>query len=171
MLVVIKRRYKKQHVIGGAGIFDTITGVIKRLFTSGVANRVASTALSVGKDAARELGKKALEVGKNTAVEAGKRLVDKAAAKLLASSVMSPRVVENQKVETIPRPTLTRENAAILARLIDNAARHSSSAGTNINNILAGYGLGKPSSSNAMSIRDLVRHLNNNKGAGLKLAR
>src|SRR5688572_12558425 len=84
MLVVIKRRYKKQHVIGGAGIFDTITGVIKRLFSSGVANRVASTALSVGKDAAKELGKKALEVGKNTAVEAGKRLVDKAAAKLLA---------------------------------------------------------------------------------------
>ena len=171
MLVVIKRRYKKQHVIGGAGIFDTITGVFKRLFTSGVANRVASTALSVGKDAARELGKKALEVGKNTAVEAGKRLVDKAAAKLLASSVLSPRVVENQKVETIPAPTLTRENAAILARLIDNGAGPSSNAGTNINNILAGYGLGKPSS-NAVSIRDLVRHLNNNSnGAGLKLAR
>src|SRR5678815_1940662 len=116
MLIVIKRRYKKQHVIGGAGIFDTISGVFKRLFTSGVANRVASTALSVGKDAARELGKKALEVGKNTAVEAGKRLVDKAAAKLLASSVLSPHAVE-----TIPPPTkLKPENAAILARLIDN---------------------------------------------------
>ena len=48
MLVVAKRRYKKQHVIGGAGIFDTITGVFKRLFTSGVANRVASTALKRG---------------------------------------------------------------------------------------------------------------------------
>ena len=165
MLVVIKRRYKKQHVIGGAGIFDTITGVFKRLFTSGVANRVASTALSVGKDAAKELGKKALEVGKNTAVEAGKRLVDKAAAKLLASSVLSPRAVENQKVETIPPSKLTPENAAILARLIDNGARP---AETNISNLLAGYGLGKTSSSsNAVSIRDLVRHLN---GAGLKLA-
>ena len=51
--------------------------------------------------------------------------MDKAAAKLLA-----PRVVENQKVETTP--TLTRENAAILARLIDNSAA-SSSAETNIN--------------------------------------
>ena len=168
MLVVIKRRYKKQHVIGGAGIFDTITGVFKRLFTSGVANRIASTALSVGKDTAKELGKKALEVGKNTAVEAGKRLVDKAAAKLLASSVLSPRAVENREVQP---PTLTRENAAILARLTGNDVGHSSSnAGTNINNILAGYGLGKTSSSsNAVSIRDLVRHLNN--GAGLKLAR
>ena len=165
MLIVIKRRYKKQHVIGGAGIFDTITGVFKRLFTSGVANRVASTALNVGKDAARELGKKALEVRKNTAVEAGKRLVDKAAAKLLASTIPLPRAVENQKVETTSK--LTPENAAILARLIDSGAKsNSSNAGTNINNILAGYGLGKPS--NAVSIRDLVRHLN---GAGLKLAR
>src|SRR5688572_22970555 len=167
MLIVIKRRYKKQHVIGGAGIFDTITGVFKRLFTSGVANRVASTALSVGKDAARELGKKALEVGKNTAVEAGKRLVDKAAAKLLASTIPLPRAVENQKVEPLVPPKLTPENAAILARLIDNGVKP---AETNINNILAGYGLGKTlSSSNAVSIRDLVRHLNSN-GAGLKLA-
>src|SRR5678815_5654016 len=162
MLIVIKRRYKKQHVIGGAGIFDTITGVFKRLFTSGVANRVASTALNVGKDAARELGKKALEVGKNTAVEAGKRLVDKAAAKLLASTIPLPRAVENQKVETASK--LTPENAAILARLIDNGAKP---AETNISNLLSGYGLG--SSSNAVSIRDLVRHLNSN-GAGLKLS-
>ena len=58
MLIVIKRRYKKQHVIGGAGFFDTITGVVKRLFTSGVANRVASTALNMGKDAARDWVKK-----------------------------------------------------------------------------------------------------------------
>src|SRR5678815_1056710 len=164
MLIVIKRRYKKQHVIGGAGIFDTITGVFKRLFTSSVANRVASTALSVGKDAAKELGKKALEVGKNTAVEAGKRLDDKAAAKLLASTIPLPRAVENQKVEPLVPPNLTPENAAILARLIDNGARP---AETNINNLLSGYGLG--SSSNAVSIRDLVRHLNSN-GAGLKLA-
>src|SRR5678815_1228979 len=164
MLFVIKRRYKKQHVIGGAGFFDTITGVVKRLFTSGVANRVASTALNVGKDAAKELGKKALEVGKNTAVEAGKRLVDKAAAKLLASTIPLPRAVENQKVEPLASPKLTPENAAILARLIDNGARP---AETNISNLLSGYGLG--SSSNAVSIRDLVRHLNSN-GAGLKLA-
>src|SRR5678815_2450539 len=127
--------------------FDTISGVFKRLFTSGVANRVASTALNVGKDAARELGKKALEVGKNTAVEAGKRLVDKAAAKLLASTIPLPRAVENQKVETIPTPKLTPENAAILARLIDNGAKP---AETNISNLLSGYGLGKPSS-NAVS--------------------
>src|SRR5678816_669270 len=96
---------------------------IRDSFTSGVANRVASTALSVCKDAAKELGKKALEVGKNTAVEAGKRLVDKAAAKLLASTVPLPRTIENQKIEPIPAPKLTSENAAILARLIDNGVK------------------------------------------------
>src|ERR1043165_7994894 len=166
MLVVTKRRYSRKHVIGGAGIFDTISGVFKRLFTSGVANRAASTALSMGKDVARELSKKALDAGKTTAVEAGKRLMDKAAAKLLASKVLSPRVVaEKREVETTP--ALTRENAAVLARLLGNDV---ASAETNINNILAGDGLG---SSNAMSLRDLVHRLNNNNknGAGLKLAR
>src|SRR2546428_76558 len=98
MLVVTKRRYTRKHVIGGAGIFDTISGVFKKLFTSGIANRAASTALSMGKDAAKELGKKALDVGKTTAVEAGKRLMDKAAAKILALKVLSPReVVKNNK--------------------------------------------------------------------------
>src|ERR1043165_1718005 len=170
MLVVTKRRYTRKHVIGGAGIFDTISGVFKRLFTSGVANRAAATALSIGKDAAKELGKKALDVGKTTAVEAGKRLMDKAAAKLLASKVLSPRVVA-EKREVEPAPALTRENAALLARLIGNGAASTSSAETNINNILAGNGLGGNRSSNAVSIRDLVHHLNNNKnGAGLKLA-
>src|ERR1043165_7097431 len=169
MLVVTKRRYTRKHVIGGAGIFDTISGVFKRLFTSGVANRAAATALSIGKDAAKELGIKALDVGKTTAVEAGKRLMDKAAAKLLASKVLSPRVAEKREVETAP--ALTRENAALLARLIGNGAASTSSAETNINNILAGDGLDGNKSSYAVSIRDLVHHLNNHKnGAGLKLA-
>ena len=149
MLIVTIRRCTRKHVIGGAGILDTITGAFKRLFTSGVANRAAATALSMGKDAAKELGKKALDVGMTTAVEAGKRLMDKGAAKLLASSVLAPPAP----------PPLTRENAAMLTRLFP--------VKTNINNILAGDGLG----SAAVSIRDLVRQLNNNKnGAGLKLA-
>jgi len=155
MLIVPKRRYTRKYVIGGAGIFDTVTGVFKRLFTSDVANRAASTALSLGKNAARELGKKALDVGMTTAVEAGKRLIDKGAAKLLASPVLASPAASTP---------LTRENAAILTRLFPN-----NTVETNINNILAGDGLG--SAAKAVSIRDLVRHLNNNKnGAGLKLA-
>src|ERR1043165_7835715 len=105
MLIVTIRRCTRKHVIGGAGILDTITGAFKRLFTSGVANRAAATALSMGKDAAKELGKKALDVGMTTAVEAGKRLMDKGAAKLLASSVLAPPA---QKVLQTSAP-LTRE--------------------------------------------------------------
>lgn len=53
MLVVTKRRYKKLHVVGGAGIFDTVAGFFKRLVTSNAAKQIASTALSVGKRAAK----------------------------------------------------------------------------------------------------------------------
>ena len=64
MLLVTKRRYKKQHVIGGSGIFDNIANFFKRLISSNAAKQIAQTALSVSKDAAKEIGKKAVEVGK-----------------------------------------------------------------------------------------------------------
>ena len=53
MLIVTKRRYKKQHVIGGAGIFDTVVGFIKKLFTSNAAKAVAS---SIARGAAKHAG-------------------------------------------------------------------------------------------------------------------
>src|SRR5688572_11194820 len=110
MLLIVKRRYKKQHVIGGAGFFDSIVGLVKRLFAPDAAKRIASSALSAGKDAAREVGKTALHVGKTAAIDAGKRLVDKAVAKLQAP--------KNQNVQSI-LPTLTPRSKAVLARLID----------------------------------------------------
>ena len=58
MLIVAKRRFKRQHVVGGSGIFDTVVGFIKRIFTS---------------DAAKDLGK-------TLAVNAGKRIIEKAFA-------------------------------------------------------------------------------------------
>ena len=51
---------KKHYVIGGAGIFDTVSGVFKKLFVSNAARQIALTALSAGKDAAKEIGKKLL---------------------------------------------------------------------------------------------------------------
>src|SRR6218665_489791 len=98
MLVISKRRYKKQYVVGGAGFFDTISGFFKRLFTSNAAKQVASTALSVGKGAAREIGKHALDSGKTAAI---KRLVDKVADKLFT-------------------PKITQKSKDMLASLIDN---------------------------------------------------
>ena len=75
MLIVAKRRYKKQHVIGGAEIFDTVVGLFNKLFVSNAAKQIASTALSAGEEAAREIGKKALDVGKTVAIDARKRLI------------------------------------------------------------------------------------------------
>jgi len=53
MLIVTKGRYKNQYVVGGAGMFDTITGLFKRLVTSDAAKRAASTMLNAGKDAGK----------------------------------------------------------------------------------------------------------------------
>src|SRR6218665_2484135 len=71
MLIVTKGRYKNQYVVGGAGLFDTITGFFKRLVTSDAAKRAASTMLNAGKVAAKEIGKKAVDLGKEAAVDAG----------------------------------------------------------------------------------------------------
>jgi len=67
MLVVGNRRYKKQYVIGGSGIFDSILQFLIRTFTSQTA-----------KEAAKHVGRAALEAGKTVAVDAGKKLIDKA---------------------------------------------------------------------------------------------
>ena len=57
MLIVTKRRYKKQHVIGGSGIFDTVVNFFKRLLTSNPAKAVA---LSIAKQAGKHVADKIL---------------------------------------------------------------------------------------------------------------
>src|SRR6218665_3196698 len=153
MLIVAKRRYKKQYVIGGAGIFDTVAGFFKKLFVSNAAKQIASTALSAGKDAAKEIGKKALDVGKTVAIDAGKRLIDKAAAQ-----IMKP---------TAPTTVLTQESKDVLTRLINNGARLDNNNNNNINNVMMGHGVNAPATTkNAIRIQDLVRRLT---GGGLKV--
>jgi len=70
MLIINNRKLKKQYVIGGSGILDSILQFLVRTFTSQTAKQVASTA-------AKEIGKSALDASKSVAVEAGKKLVDK----------------------------------------------------------------------------------------------
>src|SRR6218665_3649881 len=152
MLIVAKRRYKKQYVIGGAGILDTVAGFFKKLFVSNAAKQIASTALSAGKDAAREIGKKALDVGKTVAIDAGKRLIDQAAAK-----IMKP---------TAPTTLLTQQSKDVLNRLINDGA-NTMNNNNNINNVMMGHGVNAPvTTKNAIRIQDLVRQLN---GGGLKV--
>ena len=76
-MIVFKRGFKKRYQYGGSGIFDTIASLLTRIFTSGVAKQITSSAMDVGKSIAKG-AKKALEVGKNTATDIGKKLVTKA---------------------------------------------------------------------------------------------
>ena len=62
MLIVTKRRYKRQHVIGGSGIFDTVVGFFKNLFKSNAAKKIATNlASSAAKQAGKHLANKILE--------------------------------------------------------------------------------------------------------------
>ena len=60
MLVVARRIHNKVHVVGGAGIFDSITGLLKRLLTSNAAKRIASTAVHEIGGVAKDVGKRLL---------------------------------------------------------------------------------------------------------------
>ena len=77
-MIVTKHGFKKRYAYGGLGIFDTITNLLTRIFTSRAAKQIASSALDVGKSVAKEGAKKALEVGKSAAVDVGKKLGTKA---------------------------------------------------------------------------------------------
>src|SRR6218665_2193791 len=114
MLIVAKRRNKKQYVIGGAGKFETRAGFFKKKFVT---------------NGAKEIGKKAIDVGKTVAIDAGKRLIDKAAAK-----IMKP---------TAPTTVLTQESKDVLTRLINDGARLDNN-NNNINNVMMGHGVNAP---------------------------
>ena len=77
-MIVPRRGYKKSYRYGGSGIFEPITKLLMRIFSSGVAKQLASSALDAGTKVAKEGAKKALEVGATAAADAGKRLVQKA---------------------------------------------------------------------------------------------
>ena len=74
-----KITYKKKHVIGDAGIFESIGNFLVRMFSSNAAKQLASTAIQAGKTAAKDIGMKAIDVGKTVAIDAGKKLVENTA--------------------------------------------------------------------------------------------
>ena len=76
-MIVTKHGFKKRYAYGGSGIFDTITNLLTRIFTSSVAKQIASSTLDVGKGVAKEGGKKALDAGTNVVVDMGKKIVKK----------------------------------------------------------------------------------------------
>ena len=58
MLLLKNRGFRRQYVYGGSGLFDSIASFIARIFTSSAAKQIASTAVDVGKNAAKEVGKR-----------------------------------------------------------------------------------------------------------------
>ena len=77
-MIISKQGFKKRYRYGGSGIFDSITKLLMRLFTSNTAKQFATSALDAGTKVAKEGAKKALEVGATAAADAGKKLVQKA---------------------------------------------------------------------------------------------
>ena len=77
-MIIPKQGFKKSYRYGGRGIFDSITKLLMRIFSSGVAKQLASSTLDAGTKVAKEGAKKALEVGATAAADAGKKLVQKA---------------------------------------------------------------------------------------------
>ena len=77
-MIIPKQGFTKRYAYGGSGIFDSMTKLLMRIFTSNAAKQLASSALDVGKDVAKEGAKKVLEAGKSAATDVGKKLVQKA---------------------------------------------------------------------------------------------
>ena len=156
MLIITRRRYIKKHVIGGAGIFESIANLLKRVTGSTVAKAVASKLGSVAKT---EIGKKAIEAGKTVAKEIGLKAIDvgKDVAIAKAKALIDEFAPKNQPPVRSAGQALTQKSKDALATLINMDAT------TNNNSLLTGSGVG----ANAISIQDLVKRLN---GSGLRRA-
>ena len=75
-----------------------MTRLLMRIFSSGAAKQLASSALDAGTKVAKEGAKKALEVGATAAADAGKRLVQKALtpkSKTILKKYSSPQQPQN----------------------------------------------------------------------------
>ena len=142
MYVMKNHGFKRKYVYGGSGLFDSLA----RLFTSGVAKQLASTAIDVGK-----------EVGKKTAIDVGTKLVKK----VLAPKVQKApgEVVQRLTPSVVQRltPAITTQVQNILNKYVPQVAQ--TPVRQNINSLIDGSG------KNAIAIQDLVRKLH---GSGLK---
>ena len=166
MRVINKRKYEKQFVIGGRGIYDTISNLVKRVATSNVAKAIANAAQT-------ELSKKAVEAIKTIAKEIELKAID------VGKDVAIAKVNALINKVTAPKPTLTQESketaTAKVDALIDKfaafrpvrtqkskdiASLSASSAPLNVTDLLEGSAI--------PSIQELARRLNS--GGGLKVA-
>lgn len=185
MLIVQNKRYIKKHIVGGAGIFDTIKNFFKRVTSSNAAKLIASaatkaaasdlgkTAISAAKTAGKEIATSAISAAKDLAIEKGKQLIDKASAKASAhalakaSAKASNPPVINKKTKDILASLISGEvNSGAHAEAHAKADALADEATTNINKMLMG---------SAIRIEDLVKANGKKKNAnsvgyGLRMA-
>ena len=146
MYVMKNHGFKRKYVYCGSGLFDSLA----RLFTSGVAKQLTSTAIDVGK-----------EVGKKTAIDVGTKLVKK---------VLTPKAQVVQKgiqrgIQKAPGAVVQRLAPAVATKVQNILNKYVVSQALqapvrqNINSLIDGSG------NNAIAIQDLVRQLH---GSGLK---
>ena len=103
MYVMKNHGFKRKYVYGGSGLFDSLA----RLFTSGVAKQLASTAI---------------DVGKKTAIDVGTKLVKKALQKAPGHSVPAVATkVQNILNKYVPQ-TPVRQN---INSLIDGSGNNA----------------------------------------------
>ena len=106
MRVISKRRYERQFLIGGRGIYDSISNLVKRVATSNVAKAIANAAQT-------ELDKKAVEASKMVAKEIGLKVIDVRKDVAIAE--------DNALIDkvTAPKPTLTQESKETATAKVD----------------------------------------------------
>jgi hypothetical protein len=153
-MFVRKSHYIRTHVVGGGGISDTITNIVKRI-TGNTAGDLAS--------------KLVVSAGKSMASEAGKRLATRFIAAPQQVSIPppvfspTPSMVPQQQASIPPPQPLTGFTP-------QNAVNHQAK----LNEIIGKYnGSGvttrviPTTQHNAITIQDLVRNMH--QGSGLKV--
>jgi hypothetical protein len=126
MLIPTKRRCKKKHVIGGAGIFDTLTNLLKRVTESTAAKAIASVAKTA-------LGKKAIEAGKTVVKEVGLKAIDVGKDVVIAKA--------KALLDGRPKTMLTQKSKDTLASLINNSSGGAISIQDLVKRLNTGSGL------------------------------
>ena len=150
-MLIAKSTYKKEYVIGEAGIFDSIGNFFAKMFSSNAVKQLALASLQVGKTAAKDIGMKAIDVGKTVVIYAGKKLFEKAAKLSKSKSQVANFMV--------PPEEITKKVTEVIAKYVDTSA-------VNLNKLIDGSSVNRPNVSNAIAIQDLVRRTN---GSSLKV--
>ena len=122
------------------------------MFSSNAAKKLALAALQAGKTVAKDIGMKAIDVGKKVAIDAGKKLVEKAAKRLFIPKSQVAHVM-------VPPEEIIKKVNEVIAKYVDTSA-------INLNKLIDGSNVNRPTASNAIAIQDLVKRLN---GSGLKV--